>query len=121
MIKVLIVDDEEAVRQGLKMHLELEADIKIIGLAENGLEAVQLSNKLGPDVIVMDIKMDIMDGLEATRIIHESSPWISVIILTIYSDLTTKEKALESGAAAFLEKSGAANELTDLIHQISPI
>lgn len=115
MIKVLIVDDEEAVRQGLKMRLELEKDITIIGTADNGLEAIQKTQHLHPDVIIMDLQMDKMGGIEATKIICENQPSVSVMILSIHNNLDLKKQAYASGAIAFLEKTGTSNEINELI------
>src|SRR5712675_174808 len=85
-ISVLLVDDHTVVRQGLRALLSAEEDIEIVGEAENGRQAVQLAEKLLPDVVVMDIAMPVLNGLEATRQITRAVPGTKVLILSSYSD-----------------------------------
>lgn len=117
MIKIMLVDDETSVRYGLRMRFELEVDLEIVGEAENGLEALKLVADYDPDVIVMDVKMAIMDGIEATRKIKQQYPSIAVIILSIHNDLYTREKARTAGAVSFIEKKGSVEELIRAIRQ----
>ena len=117
MIKIMLVDDDTSVRFGLRMRLELELDFEIVGEAENGLEAIRLAIETNPDVIVMDIEMAIMDGIEATRKIKKLYPSIAVIILSIHNDLNNRENAQIAGAVSCLEKKGSVKELIRAIHQ----
>ncbi|MGD2059545.1 MAG: response regulator transcription factor, partial [Acidimicrobiia bacterium] len=84
MIEVLIADDQSMVRSGLRLILEAESDIAVIGEADNGEEAVRVARREKPQVVLMDVRMPVMDGLEATRQITESSPDIRVIVLTTF-------------------------------------
>lgn len=102
--KLLIVDNCEAVRQSIKGILELEDNIEIIGEATNGDEAVELSAKLNPDVILMDLAMPKMDGLEATRIINKDNPEIKIIALSGLYGESKKEEILRAGASFFFSK-----------------
>ncbi|MHB1346101.1 MAG: response regulator transcription factor [Candidatus Humimicrobiaceae bacterium] len=104
VIKLLIVDNCETVRQSIKSIMEFEDNIEVIGEAVNGLRAVELSSKLYPDVILMDLKMPEMDGLEATRIINKNNPEIKIIALTGLGGDNKKQEMLEAGASFFISK-----------------
>ena len=110
-IKVLLVDDHTVVRQGLRVLLEAEQDITIVGEAETGRQAVQLARKLSPDVIVMDIAMPNLNGLEATRQILKEAPAAKVLVLSSYADDEYVHQLTEAGAAGYLLKQTAATEL----------
>jgi DNA-binding NarL/FixJ family response regulator len=110
-MKVLLVDDQPSVRQGLRMRIELEPDLTVEGEADNGLEAISLAQELVPDVVVMDVAMPEMDGITATRRLHELAPQISVVMLSIHGDSATRVEAREAGAAAFVEKQASVEEL----------
>ena len=101
-MNVLIVDDDRASREGLRELFELRPNIKVIGEAIDGEEAVRLADALHPDLVVMDVQMPRMDGLEATRQIKQHTPAIRVILLTMYREY--RAAALRSGADAFLVK-----------------
>lgn len=101
-MNVLIVDDDRASREGLRELFELRPNITVIGEAMNGEEAVTLADSLHPDLVVMDVQMPRMDGLEATRQIKQRTPDIRVILLTMYREY--RAAALRSGADAFLVK-----------------
>jgi DNA-binding NarL/FixJ family response regulator len=103
-ITLLIADNCETVRQSIKGILELEDNIEIIGEAINGDEAVEFSAKLNPDVILMDIVMPKMDGLEATKIINKDNPEIKIIALAGLCDESKKEEILRAGASFFFSK-----------------
>lgn len=120
MIKIMLVDDQAMVRRGLRMRLALEPDIEIIGEASNGREALDLSQKLIPDVIVMDIEMPELDGISASQILQERLPDCSVIILTLHDDVQNRSRALASGAKAFVPKQGGAAVLIDAIRKLRP-
>jgi len=108
-INVLIVDDDRASREGLRELFELRPNITVIGEAINGEEAVSLTNSLHPDLIVMDVQMPKMDGLEATRQIKQRSPGVRIILLTMYREY--RAAALRSGADAFLIKGEGIGQL----------
>lgn len=117
-ITVLLVEDHSIVREGLRILLHLEADIEVVGEAENGREAVALAGKLGPDIIVMDIAMPLLNGLEATRRILLANPGAKVLMLSAHGDDTYVEKALELGAAGYVVKQSAAHVLADAIREV---
>jgi DNA-binding NarL/FixJ family response regulator len=116
-IKVLLVDDHTVVRQGLRVLLEAEQDITIVAEAENGRQAVQLTKKHLPDVVVMDIAMPMLNGLEATRQIIREAPTAKVIILSSYSDDEYVHQLTEAGAAGYLLKQTAATDLMKAIRE----
>lgn len=117
-ISVLISEDHMIVREGLRKILEMESDIEVIGEATNGREAVEMARKLHPDVIVMDIAMPLLNGLEATRQICQAVPDACVIILSAHSDDAYVEKAMELGAKGYLVKQTSAQFLADAIRAV---
>ncbi|WP_414529926.1 response regulator [Nodularia chucula] len=118
MIKVLLVDDQSLIRQGLKALLELEPDLEIIGEAENGEEAINQSQKLQPNVILMDIRMPIMDGVAATKEIQKRYPEIKILVLTTFDDDEYVKAALENGAMGYLLKDTPSEELAVAIRAV---
>src|SRR5690349_12729176 len=106
-IKVLLADDHTVVRQGLKVLLEAEEDIAVVGEAETGRQALRLAMKLLPHVVVMDVAMPLLNGLEATRQIMKAVPAIRVLILSSYSDDEYIHQVTEAGAAGYLLKQTA--------------
>lgn len=104
MIKVLIVDDQELIRESLSIVLGGESDFEIVGLAEQGKRAVELTKQLSPDLVLMDIHMPLMDGVEATRQIKSQFPEVKVIILTTFQELEYVREALAAGAEGYLLK-----------------
>ena len=117
-ISVLIVDDHGVVRQGLRTYLELLDDIEIVGEAENGLEAVQQVRILQPDIVLMDLEMPEMNGVEATRQVLAISPSTSVIVLTSFSDDELVFPAIEAGATGYLLKDVDPAELHQAIQAV---
>ncbi|MFP7169774.1 response regulator transcription factor [Terribacillus sp. 7520-G] len=115
MIKVLFVDDHEMVRIGVSAYLSTQADIEVIGEADNGEEAVRLALELKPDIILMDLVMDRMDGIEATRQIVTAWPEAKVIVVTSFLDDDKVYPALEAGAASYLLKTSKATEIAKAI------
>ena len=97
MINLLIVDDQELIRESLSIVLGGEVDFEIVGLAQNGKRAIELTKQLSPDVILMDIQMPLMNGVEATEIIKRECPEVKVIILTTFEELGYVRDALATG------------------------
>ena len=119
MIKLLIVDDEPAVRRGLQMRLAAEPDVSVVGETADGEAALRLAQTLHPNVVLMDIQMTGMDGITATKALHAILPDIAVIILTIHDDAATQACAMAAGAAAFISKRGIPDELPAVIRQMA--
>jgi DNA-binding NarL/FixJ family response regulator len=117
-ISILLVDDHTVVRQGLKALLKAEEDIEVIGEAENGRVAVQFVRKTPPDVIIMDVAMPLLNGLEATRQILKVAPTTRVLVLTSYSDDDCVQQLTEAGVSGYLIKQTAANELVKAIREV---
>jgi two-component system, NarL family, response regulator DegU len=118
MIKLLICEDQTLVRQGLSSILELEPGIQIVGEATDGNTAVQMAGELKPDVVLMDVRMPIMNGVEATRAITSKYPDIRVIILTIYDTEEYVFEGVKAGAMAYVLKETPAPELIDTIRRV---
>ena len=116
-IKVLLADDHTVVRQGLRVLLEAEPDIAIVGEAETGRQALRLALKLLPDVVVMDVAMPLLNGLEATRQILKEVPTVRVLILSSYSDDEYVHQVTEAGAVGYLLKQTAAADLIRAIRE----
>ncbi len=116
-ITVLLADDHAIVRQGFHLLLEAEPDIAIVGEAENGRQAVQMAKQLLPDVVVMDIAMPLLNGLEATRRIIKEVPSTRVLVLSSYSDDEYVQQLSEAGAAGYLLKQTAASDLIKAIRE----
>lgn len=104
MNRILIVDDQELIRESLSIVLGMEEDIEVAGMAPNGQIAVEMCEKLQPDVVLMDIHMPVMDGIIATRKIKNSWPQVRVIILTTFQELDYVVEALDIGAEGYLLK-----------------
>jgi two-component system, NarL family, response regulator LiaR len=110
-IRVLITDDHGVVRQGLRMFLSLDPDIEVVGEAENGEEAVAMARELEPDVVLMDLLMPVMDGIEATKTIRSELPDTEVIALTSVLEDASVTGAVRAGAIGYLLKDTHAEEL----------
>jgi DNA-binding NarL/FixJ family response regulator len=117
-IKILIVDDRQQVRQDLGTALGLMEGLEVVGEAADGLEAIQQSEELNPDVVLMDLRMPRMDGLEATRHIKGRHLAKGVIILTVYGDESARQRATRAGADAFVEKGTSIQRLSQAIQQV---
>ena len=113
--KVLLVDDHKILRQGLKLLLEKQSEIEVIGEAEDGNEAIVMVNHLNPDVIVMDVSMPGLDGIEATRQIVSQHPHIKIIALSMYPKKHFVVEMLKAGAAGYVLKEYAFSELIKAI------
>jgi DNA-binding NarL/FixJ family response regulator len=117
MIRVLLVDDQPAVRRGLRVRFQLEPDMRVIGEASTGSEALTLAQILTPDVVLMDIEMPDMDGIEATVALKSVVPLSAVVLLSIHTDRQTRMRAQAAGAVAFVEKRGTTDILLATIRQ----
>lgn len=116
MWRVLLVEDQLIVRQGLKMILEQDENIKVTHEASNGKEAVEIVRTSPIDIIMMDIRMPEMNGIEATQIIRKEFPHIKILMLTTFNDEEYAYEALREGASAFLLKTAAPEKLIEAVH-----
>jgi len=114
-ISVMIVDDQPIVRDGLKLILSLSEEINVLCTASNGEEAVEMCEKYEPDIILMDIRMPVMDGVKATGIIKERYPKVKIIVLTTFDDDSFIFEALKNGASSYLLKDVESGELINTI------
>ncbi|MDJ0692036.1 MAG: response regulator transcription factor [Xenococcaceae cyanobacterium MO_188.B32] len=118
MLRILIVDDTNLIRQALNICFQAESDLKIVGTARNGKEAIAKIVKFNPDIVVMDMDMPEMDGLTATTIISEYISRTKVVIFSSYSHQNYIERALRVGASGYLLKSQPVDELPEAIRLI---
>ncbi len=118
MIKILLAEDHTIVREGIRELFKHETDFEIVAEAENGRQAVYLAAELCPDVIVMDVAMPNLNGIEATRQILHSKPDTRIIMLSAHADEAYVEKAMALGAAGYLIKQSASDELSTAIRQV---
>jgi len=118
MIRVLLVDDHVLVRAGLREILKSAPDIEVVGEASSGEEAVALTKKLNPDVVVMDISMPGIGGLEATKRITERDPAPAVLVLTVHPEERFGLRLLRAGALGYLEKTAAPDELVAAVRRV---
>jgi len=118
-ISVLLADDHAVVRQGLRMLLQTESGIEIVGEAENGTQAVALAEELRPEVVLMDVAMPMMNGAQASRQIRRASPSSRILVLSSYSDDRIVDQLLEAGVSGFLVKGAAASDLIKAIREVT--
>ena len=118
MIKVLIADDQELIRESLKIILDVNSDIKVVGLAEDGRKVLDLLNKTLPDIILMDIRMPELDGVQCTKAVKKKFPDVKIIILTTFDDDEYVFYALKYGASGYLLKGCSVQELTSAIYTV---
>ena len=117
-IRVLVVDDQDLIRRGLTMMLQMEDDIEVVGQARDGEMAVQLAHQHKPNVVLMDIKMPRMNGIQATRAIAQALPETHVVILTTYDTDDMVFEAIRAGAQSYLLKESSEAEVLDVIHMV---
>ena len=117
-VRILLVDDHALVRQGMRGLLEVQADFLVVGEAQNGLEAIETTRTLHPDIIVMDVNMPKMNGIEATRNIVREFPSMPIIGLSVQEDKHVQGLMLEAGASLYLTKNGIASQLVDGIRRL---
>jgi DNA-binding NarL/FixJ family response regulator len=118
-IRVLIADDQSITRAGLRQLLQSTTDLEIVGEATNGSEVVGLAAQLQPDVILMDLRMPELNGIEATRRIHRDSPHIGILVVTIFEDDTSVFPAIRAGARGYLLKDAEQTELLRAIQTVA--
>lgn len=119
VIRILVVDDHIVVRRGLIAMLETEPGMQIVGEAANGAEAIEQARKLVPDVVLMDLVMPVMDGIEATRQIKQETPSVNILVLTSFSTNDKVIPSLNAGAIGYLLKDSSPADLVKAIQQVS--
>jgi len=115
LIRVLLVDDHEMVRMGVRTYLETQSDIEVVGEAENGAKGVEMALEKRPDIILMDLVMDVMDGVEATKQIIHAWPTAKIIIVTSFIDDEKLYPVIEAGATSYLLKTSKASGIAKAI------
>jgi len=118
-IRILLVDDHALVRQGFKMILGAQADMEIVGEAGNGREAVELAQQLRPDIVVMDVAMPELNGIEATRRLMTSMPHTRVVALSMHKDSVYVRETLRAGARGYLLKDSPAGDLVTAVRSVA--
>jgi DNA-binding NarL/FixJ family response regulator len=118
MIKVLLVEDQALPRAGIRALLDASGELEVVGEAGNGREAVRLAKKLNPDVVLMDVAMPDMNGIEASRQIHEAQPHIRILMLSMHVNRQYLFESLRAGAAGFVPKDTAFTELLSAIQTV---
>ena len=118
-IKILIADDHSFIREGIKTMLEDAGDLEIIGEAENGREAIEKIKELSPDVVILDIAMPVMSGIEAARIIKKKFKSVNILALTIHNNDEYISRILRAGAIGYMLKNTEKNEFINAIRRVS--
>jgi two-component system, NarL family, nitrate/nitrite response regulator NarL len=119
IIKVIIADDHSMVREGLRSILAGKENIKVIGEASDGLEAINMSKDLSPDVVLMDISMPVLNGIEATKILHKELSKAKVIILSMHNNKEYVLQSIKAGAKGYVLKNNSSSELVQSIEIVS--
>jgi two-component system response regulator DesR len=116
MIRVLLVDDQPAIRRGLRMRLSLEDDLIVVGEAADGPAALPLAPELQPDVVLLDVQMPGMDGIDTAHALRTAAPGCAVVMLSLHGDTITRSRAAAAGVVIFVEKHEADMALVQAIH-----
>jgi len=117
-IKILITDDHQLFREGIVNLLSASPQIEIVGQAENGQEAIEKAKILKPDIVIMDLNLPVLNGVEATRILHTELPATRILILSMHAEKHFIKEALEAGATGYLFKDCTYNQLTEAINAV---
>jgi signal transduction histidine kinase len=118
-MKVLLVDDHAGIRRGIRQMLELNSDLEVVGEGANGFDAIAAVDQLDPDIVLMDMNMPMMNGVEATKTIKERHPDVKVLALTAFGEMSLVAAMVKAGAAGYLLKGGTPDELVDSIHAVA--
>jgi two-component system response regulator NreC len=118
-IRVVLADDHRMMREGIRAMLERRSDIQVVGEAADGREAVRLASQLCPDVVVMDVSMPLLNGIEATRHIRRDCPDVRVLILTVHESQEYVAQLLAAGASGYIIKKAGGDELLNAIHAVA--
>ncbi len=118
-MKMIVVDDDALIRDSLKLILEMEEDFEVAGTAANGQEALELCGRLQPDMVLMDVRMPVMDGVLGTRRIREQFPNIKIVILTTFKDEEYIKEALRHGASGYILKSQPAESIVETLRAVA--
>ena len=116
--RLVLADDHDLVREGIHLVLDREPDLEVVGEASNGREAVEVCRKTDPDLVLMDVRMPDMDGLEATREIKATQPTVSVLVVTTYENPDYLFEAMKSGAAGYVLKDASKEELVGAVRKV---
>jgi DNA-binding NarL/FixJ family response regulator len=119
-ISLVLVDDQSTVRTSLRMRMALESDLLIVGEASDGAMAIEQVRLLQPDVVVMDVRMPLVDGIAAADTIRHQNPTAAIVMLSLYDDRNTRKRALAAGATAFISKQQPVEDLLSVIRQVRP-
>lgn len=119
-IRVMVVDDHKMFREGLRALISCEQDMDVVGEAADGREAIEMARKLAPDVVIMDMKMPVMNGIEATRNLVKEMPGMRVLVLSMYSSDHLSASIMEAGAAGYVLKGCDFEELATAIRCACP-
>jgi DNA-binding NarL/FixJ family response regulator len=119
MISILVVDDEPVFRQGLVALLSMEEDFNIKGQAADGRSAIRLAEQLQPDIVLMDMRMPICNGVEATREIHQRYPWMKILVLSTFDEDEYVQESLQAGALGYILKNTPSGQIADAIRMLA--
>lgn len=117
-MKIMIVDDDSLIRDSLKVLLELEDDIDVVGTASNGKEAYEMLNKINPEIVLMDIRMPVIDGVIGTKLIKQKNQNIKVVILTTFKDDEYIKEAIKNGAEGYILKNQTGDSIVESLRAI---
>ncbi len=117
--KILLADDHTIVRQGLKLILSAHSDLEVVGEAANGKEAIELAAKLKPDIVLMDVAMPELNGIEATRRMVEANPRIKILVLSMHKEAVYVREILRAGARGYILKDAIDNELISAVRSVA--